>query len=647
MKEFKKSYFITALCVLLSWLSILGFKPNNSLPVNNNYQKLYFSRANSLASKFQQLKSLISKSNIQNASSRGNLIDSIKDMRSTLKASDLWFRYLEPIAYRKLNGPLPVEWENEVFEKFEPPYRRVGSGLSLMETYIEEGAVKDSLLKMADSSLYGMDVLRADSITHFLNKPDHFFFANRLFLLNIGTIYTTGFECPDKDLIIPELRQMLEATKAIYQAFNSSYPSFSLTGKYQALYNRLCGFVNHQPSSINEFDHYHLLKDYINPLFALNQQMIRDYRVRSANFNDYSLSNEVSSIFDKDLYEGQNVKGIFLPVDDTSKLNEIARIGRLLFYDPILSGNIKRSCFSCHKPEEYFADTTRATSLHIDNHSLLTRNTPSLLNANFQHLIMLDGKEYSLLNQGKDVVVNPNEMGGNKNTIVENVMSCPEYSKAFKKFVKLTPNSPKIKIDHIISAVILYYSKFSNYYSAFDSTLNQNTTLSQEAIRGYNIFMGKAQCGTCHFPPQFNGVKPPYIGSEFEVLGVPEDTTYRALSSDSGRAMVNPAPETIHAFRTATVRNIFHTGPYMHNGVFKDIDQIIEFYNNGGGNGHKLKVPNQTLSSDSLHLSNEEKNQLKAFMRSLDEDIIFDTPPETLPHSKKKELRNRKTGGEY
>lgn len=647
MPKFKKSYFFTAVGATLIWLSVLSFGTPNSLPANQQYHDLYFSKTNALAGGFQHLRSAFEKMNLQDTGSKLAIIKEIRAMRPQLKSADIWFRYLEPNAYRKLNGPLPVEWENEVFEKFEPPYRRVGSGLSLMETYIEEGANRDSLLRMADSSLLALDVFSADSITRFLESPDHFYFANRLFLLNIGAIYSTGFECPDKENIIPELRAMLSSTKTIYHAFNASFPSYALSKSYQDLYSQLCEFVNGQPSSINSFDHFRLLKDYVNPLFALNQEMIRGYRARSANFNDYSLSNEANSIFDKRLFEGQNVKGIFLPVDDSNKLREIAQIGKLLFYDPILSGNNQRSCFSCHKPEAYFTENNNPSSLSIDNAHFLTRNTASLINVIFQHLIMLDGKHYSLLNQGKDVVINPNEMGGETAAIIKNVMSCPDYERAFKQFIKLTPNSPKIKIDHIISAIMLYYTRFSNYYSSFDSAFNQHTSLNAEAIKGYNIFMGKAQCGTCHFPPQFNGVKPPYIGSEFEVLGTPVDSNYSALSPDSGRAIINPAPEMLHAFRTATVRNIFHTGPYMHNGVFTEVDQIIEFYNNGGGAGHKLKVPNQTLSSDSLHLTADEKNQLKAFMRALDEGIIFDEPPQRLPGSRKKELNNRRVGGTY
>lgn len=139
----------------------------------------------------------------------------------------------------------------------------------------------------------------------------------------------------------------------------------------------------------------------------------------------------------------------------------------------------------------------------------------------------------------------------------------------------------------------------------------------------------------------------PYVGSEFEVLGVPADRGYKYLSPDRGRYEVNPAKETLHAFRTGTVRNSMKTAPYMHNGVFKTMEEVIEFYNGGGGSGRGLDVPNQTLSGDSLHLTASEKNQLTAFVESLTEDVPFEALPQKLPTSKSKLLNKRKVNGEY
>lgn len=185
------------------------------------------------------------------------------------------------------------------------------------------------------------------------------------------------------------------------------------------------------------------------------------------------------------------------------------------------------------------------------------------------------------------------------------------------------------------------------FYSPFDDAMNDRTPIGTDVKKGFNIYMSKAQCATCHFIPHTNGVKPPYTESEFEVLGIPADTLFTKQSPDEGRYNIFPEKEMLFAFRTGTVRNAEHTGPFMHNGVFTTLEQVIDFYDAGGGIGNGLDIPNQTLSSDSLHLSKDEKTMLIAFVKSLNEKIIFDSPPATLPRSKDKSLNDRKVGGNY
>ena len=103
----------------------------------------------------------------------------------------------------------------------------------------------------------------------------------------------------------------------------------------------------------------------------------------------------------------------------------------------------------------------------------------------------------------------------------------------------------------------------------------------------------------------------------------------------------------LHSFKTSTVRNIELTAPYMHNGVYKNLEQVIDFYNNGGGIGIGLDVPNQTLPQDSLHLSSKEKNQIIAFMRSLTDTTDLTNKPKSLPKFDDIELNKRKIGGNY
>ncbi len=618
-------------------------------PGNDRYVQLYHSRINEFSQSEIDLINFIGNENIHTENGKLAIKNKIAQCRLKLKGIDLWLRYLDPVTYHKINGPLPVEWETEVFEKFEPPYKREGAGLSLAELYLDEKNIeKDSLFFLVRSSLQNTKIYLEDSIAVNLNKHDHFYLANRLFLLNLAAIYTTGFECPEPRNIIPELESMLGSVKQIYTAYDESFPAWPIKKEYLQLYSEAILFVKGQSKDPNEFDHYSFIKNYVNPLFGLNQKMIRDYGVISNNFNDFSLEDKAVSIFDKSLYKGQNAKGVYIAVDEEATLAEISAIGKLLFYDPLLSGNNKRSCVSCHKPTEYFTDTSIATTLQFDGQQSLPRNAPSLINVVYNHLLMLDGKHISLMEQAKTVVGNPLEMsGGNERDILKKVLSCDEYKKAFKRFVKLTPNSKKINIDHIVSAVIFYYSSFSNYYSPFDNVMNENKNINKDSEKGFNIFMSKAQCATCHFVPQFNGVRPPYISTEFEVLGVPADTVYSKISPDSGRTLINPAVQTMNAFRTGTIRNAEHTKPYMHNGVFNTLEEVISFYDAGGGVGKGLKISNQTLSADSLKLSNLEKEQLTAFLRSLNENIKFEAAPVALPVSKDKKLNTRKIGGEY
>jgi cytochrome c peroxidase len=634
---------LLAVCAIVAFI-MLSFKDDR----NNAYMNAYWGGLKALGKSQSILMSTIEGADLTNPQHLAAVKVQLHRARQRMKAVDVWLRYLDPLQYKKINSPLPVEWETEVFEKFEKPYRHEGAGFTLAELYLDEENInKDTLLALIHPAIAATMSYRADSITNELKTYHHFFLCNRLHLLNIGAIYTTAFECPDPEQVIPELEGMMDDTRGIYAAFNQTFTETPFTGAYLSLYDSAVAFVKAQPQDYTKFDHYTFLKDYVNPLFSLNQQMIKQYKVVTHSNVDYSLNKDAQSIFDKNLYNGQSTKGIFLRVRDEATLAEIDSLGKKLFYDPILSLNNERSCASCHKPTEFFTDTVAVSALQYDKQSRLPRNTPTLINAQYNHLAMLDGKHISLQHQVKDVVTNAAEMNCSEKEILKKVMACKEYRTVLKKLVKLTPQEPEVTMEHIASALTFYYSKYSKYNSPFDDAMNKKAELAADARDGFNLFMGKAQCGTCHFVPQFNGVKPPYVGSEFEVLGVPADTAFSKLSADKGRYAVNPAPETMNAFRTGTVRNASHTAPYMHNGVFKTLEEVVEFYNNGGGAGRGLQVDNQTLSSDSLKLTAVEKRNLIAFMRSLDEQIIFEQAPAKLPVAKNKKLNSRVVGGTY
>jgi cytochrome c peroxidase len=148
----------------------------------------------------------------------------------------------------------------------------------------------------------------------------------------------------------------------------------------------------------------------------------------------------------------------------------------------------------------------------------------------------------------------------------------------------------------------------------------QEDALTAIEKRGFNLFTGKAKCASCHFLPFFNGTVPPfYAHNEAEVLGVPSkpDTISAKIDADEGKFALFQKDLHRFAFKTPTVRNIAKTAPYMHNGVYSDLPQVIDFYNRGGGAGIGIDLPNQTLPSDALALSKEEQEAIIAFLNSL------------------------------
>ena len=172
-----------------------------------------------------------------------------------------------------------------------------------------------------------------------------------------------------------------------------------------------------------------------------------------------------------------------------------------------------------------------------------------------------------------------------------------------------------------------------------------------DEMEGLNLFVGKGKCASCHFIPLFNGVLPSeYVDTEWEIIGVPsaKNISQPMLDDDIGRAGVINVDIFKHAFKIPTLRNIELTGPYMHNGVFKTLEEVIAFYDIGGGSGLGYDVPLQTLSADSLHLTEREKFQLISFLKTLTDTVGLSIKPVKLPEFLDNPgLNDRPIGGEY
>ena len=189
-------------------------------------------------------------------------------------------------------------------------------------------------------------------------------------------------------------------------------------------------------------------------------------------------------------------------------------------------------------------------------------------------------------------------------------------------FAAAFPKKDRMDIDtlEVMNAIGSYVRSLVMLNSRFDDYMRGNkVAMNQQEINGFNLFMGKAKCGTCHYMPLFNGSFPPRFNIiESEVIGVPENAAETAIDTDMGRYDILKTPAFKHAFKITTVRNAARTAPYMHNGVFTTLEQVVDFYNKGGGAGLGYKVDNQTLALNKLNLSKKECDELVSFIKSLD-----------------------------
>ena len=298
-------------------------------------------------------------------------------------------------------------------------------------------------------------------------------------------------------------------------------------------------------------------------------------------------------------------------------------LGRKLFFDARLSKSTTISCASCHKPDLYFTDGRRQANNFIHGGNL-PRNTPTLYYAALQANQFYDARSTTLEDQIFEVMKNTNEFNFSSAGIAKKLMTDSTYETLFKNaFSNVEVGTAGFEVRNAIAAYVRSLSPFS---SAFDEYMQGNRkAMNSEEINGFNLFAGKAKCGSCHFMPLFNGNIPPWFNkSESEIIGVPAKPIWKnaAIDLDSGRYYLNKMKELMFAFKTPTIRNIDKTSPYMHNGVYNRLEDVVEFYHKGGGVGIGIDLPFQSLPFDSLSLSITEKKNIVAFMKTLTDKKI-------------------------
>lgn len=449
--------------------------------------------------------------------------------------------------------------------------------------------------------------------------------AARLQLIRTFTLGITGFDTPGSQHGIDETKEVINALREVTGPLLKEV-NRKLAAKTSTLFKDAAVYLS-QHRDFYTFDRLSFLTVYTNPLYAALLDIHRSLGLttteklsgRPSSWNFYS-----DNIFSEDFLDPYYYTLLSKEKDsDTLRL-----LGKKLFYDRRLSHNNRLSCGSCHQPGKAFTDGV-PLSYSWEEGKTLTRNAPGLINSVFADRYFYDLRAFDLEEQAGHVIRSHQEFDTNYPELLNRINGDSTYSDLFNRIFH--NGSRPVSRYQFSAALTSYVLSLRSFNSPFDRYVRgEENAISSAAKEGFNLFMGKANCGTCHYAPLFSGLVPPlYHESEAEVPGVLERPGGGNVDKDKGRAgnkiFQEDADIYQRAFKTMTVRNAALTAPYFHNGAYPTLNDVIDFYDKGGANGRGAgdELPGQTLSSDQLQLSEQEKGALIAFMQSLTDSSVI------------------------
>ena len=442
-----------------------------------------------------------------------------------------------------------------------------------------------------------------------LNSADAIL-AIRMQIIRIFTLGITGFDTPGSVNAIDDSCNSLIGIKNYLENNSNIIPEKNRNSILNKIENTI---VFLKQSNFENLDRLALVKNHLDPIYA---ELLPFQKSQTLKFIT-SWNPNSTSLFDSEFlnpYQFTNLK----KEEDS---DELRSLGKSLFFDSMLSQDNKMNCATCHQPEKGFADGT-PKSISNKNGITVFRNSPTLLNSAYADRYFYDLRAYTLEQQVEHVIFNKLEFNTSYAEILNKLNSNKTYSTNFKTIFK----KKTITREDFTKALASYVLSLKSFNSSFDKYVRgESSKIEASVANGFNLFTGKANCATCHFSPTFSGLVPPlYIENESEILGVFSNPTSKELDEDEGRYNNGVLYEKSwifeKSFKTVTVRNANETAPYFHNGTYATLDDVLEFYNQGGGEGMGISTRNQTLGSDKLNLTTEEKNDIITFIKSLSDN---------------------------
>ncbi|MEO6903471.1 MAG: cytochrome c peroxidase [Bacteroidia bacterium] len=313
----------------------------------------------------------------------------------------------------------------------------------------------------------------------------------------------------------------------------------------------------------------------------------------------------------------ENFFDMKIPMDNPLTVEGV-ELGRKLFYEPLLSGNNKISCGTCHQQKYAFADSSVAFSRGVDGVKG-NRNTMTLFNLGWSNRgLFWDGRSANLESQVIEPIKNPAEM----HESLENAVGKLQKSKVYRSLFKKAFGSKTITSKMIMYAIAQFERTIISSNSRYDKFVRKEKGgyLTAIELKGLNLFSSseKGECFSCHL---LNGLLTSFtynnIGLEY-------------IAKDSGRYNVNFSCNEIGAFKTPSLRNIALTAPYMHDGRFQTLDQVMDHYNDGFKYSPNLdRIIYKRVKGN---LSVEEKKCIIEFMKTLTDSVLISDPKYSNPN---------------
>lgn len=643
----EKKYF--AILVLLI-VVISGYTLNNKSIENIRENDKY--RFQKFENELKTLKETLERNTSNTDLAYKDIIAQYKKVREAYKAWEYLAEYYAGSFIKEHVNPAPLpKLENNTFgvNILEP------KGLQVIDELLYDEnpwAHQSEIIKNIEQIIIQLE--QVDLPNFYISNV---LIASRIELVRIVSLGITGFDTPGST----EENALTDAEhsmKAMLSDYKLLAPTIEENSKniYEKVISEFESSINYiyENNNFNTFNRYEFINKKINHLYksildlhkSLNYEFPEEINKYPTAYN-YIAEN----IFSADFLNAE----YYINVPQKFINNDTRKLGKMLFYDPLFSSNNERSCASCHNPKKAFTDNLDK-SLAYNFEGKVKRNAPTLINSVYSDRYFHDLRANHLSDQMEHVITNHSEFNTNWNNVIEKLLSCNDYKLMYAKSFQLD-SSNSINIQNTQFAMSVYVASITGFNSEFDELIrNSKTTYSnreKRIIKGFNLFMGKAACGTCHFAPLFSGTVPPqFTESESEVLGVSENPTAKKqlLGNDKGRgaAVLKEQVDFYeYSFKTPSIRNIELSFPYMHNGAYQSLTEVMEFYNNGGGAGVGINLVHQTLSTDKLNLTKSEIKDIVLFMESLTDTSNLTSSVTALPISSKAELNKRVVGGRY